>query len=592
LKELGAIMGSGGLIVMDEDTCMVDIARYFMEFIQDESCGKCTPCREGTRVMLDILTRICEGKGTMEDLDTLEELSYRIQDTALCGLGQTAPNPILSTLRYFKHEYIEHIRDKKCRAGVCAELVYAPCTNSCPASVNVPAYLAYTKEGQYERAMAAHLRTNPFPAVCGRVCPAFCESRCRRKDIDDAVNIRAVKRFMADQVDNYLNCYPEKYSKNGKKVAIIGGGPSGLTNAYFLTMLGYETTVFEAQPKAGGMLTYAIPSYRLPKSIVEKEIKALQDYGVKIETNTKIGEDITLDQLRKEGYQAFYISAGAWDSIMPEMDNLDDPRIFSGLEFLSRYNNKEKLDIGKEVVVVGGGNSAIDAARTAKRLGANVTLVYRRTREEMPADESEVNEAEREGITISLLQNIKSVKSENGYLEVELVNMKLGDYDSSGRRRPVENPGSNFTRKIDSLILSIGQTPALSGLFNDGEMSLNRNQTIPTEKGITKIKDVFAGGDVALGPATVVEAIGEAQDAAEAIDFYLTGKKRVYPWRIKDPIYVDFDPEADPVDYARSHDHLIPVQERGVNDEVEKTWSKEIACRESSRCLRCEYRED
>ncbi len=592
LKELGAIMGSGGLIVMDEDTCMVDIARYFMEFIQDESCGKCTPCREGTRVMLDILTRICEGKGTMEDLDTLEELSYRIQDTALCGLGQTAPNPILSTLRYFKHEYIEHIRDKKCRAGVCAELVYAPCTNSCPASVNVPAYLAYTKEGQYERAMAAHLRTNPFPAVCGRVCPAFCESRCRRKDIDDAVNIRAVKRFMADQVDNYLNCYPEKYSKNGKKVAIIGGGPSGLTNAYFLTMLGYETTVFEAQPKAGGMLTYAIPSYRLPKSIVEKEIKALQDYGVKIETNTKIGEDITLDQLRKEGYQAFYISAGAWDSIMPEMDNLDDPRIFSGLEFLSRYNNKEKLDIGKEVVVVGGGNSAIDAARTAKRLGANVTLVYRRTREEMPADESEVNEAEREGITISLLQNIKSVKSENVYLEVELVNMKLGDYDSSGRRRPVENPGSNFTRKIDSLILSIGQTPALSGLFNDGEMSLNRNQTIPTEKGITKIKDVFAGGDVALGPATVVEAIGEAQDAAEAIDFYLTGKKRVYPWRIKDPIYVDFDPEADPVDYARSHDHLIPVQERGVNDEVEKTWSKEIACRESSRCLRCEYRED
>ncbi|HOF03439.1 MAG TPA: NADH-quinone oxidoreductase subunit NuoF, partial [Atribacterota bacterium] len=177
LKALGAIMGSGGLIVMDEDTCMVDIARYFMEFIQDESCGKCTPCREGTRVMLEILTRICEGKGKMEDLDTLEELSHRIGDTALCGLGQTAPNPVLSTLKYFRHEYIEHIRDKKCRAGVCAELVYAPCTNSCPASVNAPAYIAYTKEGQYERAMQAHLRTNPFPAVCGRVCPAFCESR-------------------------------------------------------------------------------------------------------------------------------------------------------------------------------------------------------------------------------------------------------------------------------------------------------------------------------------------------------------------------------------------------------------------------------
>lgn len=592
LKALGAIMGSGGLIVMDEDTCMVDIARYFMEFIQDESCGKCTPCREGTRVMLEILTRICEGKGKMEDLDTLEELSHRIGDTALCGLGQTAPNPVLSTLKYFRHEYIEHIRDKKCRAGVCAELVYAPCTNSCPASVNAPAYIAYTKEGQYERAMQAHLRTNPFPAVCGRVCPAFCESRCRRKDIDSAVNIRAVKRFMADQDINYLDCYPDKHVKNGKRVAIIGGGPSGLSNAYFLTMLGYETTVFEAQPKAGGMLTYAIPSYRLPKNIVEKEIQALVDYGVKIQTNTRIGKDVTLDQLRDEGYQAFYISAGAWDSIMPEMDNLDDHRIYSGLEFLSKFNREEPLDIGKEVIVVGGGNSAIDAARTAKRLGANVTIVYRRTREEMPADEAEINEAEREGIKISLLQNIKSVKPHKDFLEVELINMRLGDYDTSGRRRPVEIKDSNFTKNIDCLILSIGQKPAITDLLGNEEIQLNRDQTIPTEKGKTRIKDVFAGGDVALGPATVVEAIGEAQDAAEAIDFYLTGKKRAYPWRIKDPIYVDFDPEADPVDYQRSHEFLLPVQERGICNEVEKTWDKETTCREGSRCLRCEYRED
>ena len=592
LKELGAIMGSGGLIVMDEDTCMVDIARYFMEFIQDESCGKCTPCREGTRVMLEILTRICEGKGKMEDLDTLEELAYRISDTALCGLGQTASNPILSTLRYFRHEYIEHIRDKKCRAGVCAELVYAPCSNSCPAAVNVPAYLAYTKVGQYDKAMQAHLRTNPFPAVCGRICPAFCESRCRRIDIDDAINIRAVKRFMADQIDNYLDCFPDKKSKNGEKVAIIGAGPSGLSNAYFLTMLGYETTVFEAQPKAGGMLTYAIPSYRLPKAIVEKEINALVDYGVQIKTNTNVGEDITLEQLRKDGYKAFYVSAGAWDCIMPDMDNLDDPRIFSGLDFLSRFNKEEELEIGKEVLVIGGGNSAIDAARTAKRLGADVTIVYRRTREEMPADEAEINEAEKEGIKISLLQNIKSVKSKKDGLEVELINMRLGDYDSSGRRRPVEIKDSTFFKKIDCLILSIGQKPAVADLFKNEDVELNRNQTIPTQKGITKVKDIFAGGDVALGPATVVEAIGEAQDAAEAIDFYLTGKKKNYPWKIKDPVNVDFDPEADPVDYARSQFHLIPVEERGIHTEVEKTWSKDITCRESERCLRCEYRED
>jgi len=240
LKELGAIMGSGGLIVMDEDTCMVDLARYFMEFIQEESCGKCTPCREGTRIMLEILTRICQGKGKMEDLDTLEELSYQIKDTALCGLGQTAPNPILSTLRYFRDEYIEHIRDKKCRAGVCAELVYAPCSNACPASVNVPAYLAYTKEGNFKKALEIHLKNNPFPAVCGRVCPHACEAKCRRNDLDSAVNIRSVKRFMADSVDDYLECFPEKQPSKGIKVAVIGAGPSGLSNAYFLTMLGYE----------------------------------------------------------------------------------------------------------------------------------------------------------------------------------------------------------------------------------------------------------------------------------------------------------------------------------------------------------------
>ena len=592
LKELGAIMGSGGLIVMDEDTCMVDIARYFMEFIQDESCGKCTPCREGTRVMLEILTRICEGKGKMEDLDTLEELSYNIKDTALCGLGQTAPNPVLSTLKYFRHEYIEHIRDKKCRAGVCAELVYAPCSNSCPASVNVPAYLAYTKEGQYDKAMQAHLRTNPFPAVCGRVCPAFCESRCRRKDIDDAINIRAVKRFMADQDVNYLDCFPEKKNNNGKKVAVIGAGPSGLSNAYFLTMLGYETTVFEAQPKAGGMLTYAIPSYRLPKDIVEKEIKALVNYGVQIKTNARVGEDITLEELRNEGYKAFYISTGSWDCVMAGMDDTGDPRIFSGLDFLSKFNKKEKLEIGKEVLVIGGGNSAIDAARTAKRLGANVTIAYRRTREEMPADEAEIIEAEREGIKISLLQNIKGVTPKEECLEVELVNMRLGEYDSSGRRRPIEIKGSTFIKKVDSLILAIGQKPKISDLLKGEKIELNRNSTIPTEKGITKVKDIFAGGDVVLGAATVVEAIGEAQNAAEAIDSYLTGKKKIYPWKIKDPVNVDFDPEADPVDDKRSQLQLLPVKERGVHNEVEKTWSKDIACRESERCLRCEYRED
>jgi len=597
LKELGAIMGSGGLIVMDEDTCMVDLARYFMEFIQEESCGKCTPCREGTRIMLEILTRICEGKGKMEDLDTLEELSYQIKDTALCGLGQTAPNPVLSTLRYFRDEYIEHIRDKKCRAGVCAELVYAPCSNACPASVNVPAYLAYTKEGQIKKALQVHLKNNPFPAVCGRVCPHKCEAKCRRNDLDAAVNIRSVKRFMADAIEDYLECFPEKQPFKGIKVAVIGSGPSGLSNAYFLTMLGYDVTVFESKAKAGGMLTYAIPPYRLPKDIVEKEIQALSQYGIKIKTNTKVGKDISIDELRKQGFKAFYIAIGAGESVMPPLEGIDEnDRVISGLDFLYKINNNQKISVGQDVVVIGGGNTAIDAARTAKRMGATkVTIVYRRTREEMPAEIEEIKEAEKEGIKIQFLQNIKAVKlNDHNKLAAEFVKMRLGEFDKSGRRRPVEIETSLFTKEIDLLILAVGQKPSLNGLFNKDLVKVNRDGTIycHSHKGETMIKDIFAGGDVVTGPSTVVEAIGQAQKAAEAMDRYLTGGLEEYPWNIKDPIEVAFDPEEEPVSYNRAENILIPVEERDGYTEVEKTWDKTTACKEAERCLRCEYKKE
>ncbi len=595
LQELGAIMGSGGLIVMDEDTCMVDLARYFMEFIQEESCGNCTPCRQGTRIMLNILERICQGKGKMEDLDILEELSEQIKQTSLCGLGQTAPNPIIATLRYFREEYIEHIRDKKCRAGVCAELVYSPCSNECPASVNVPAYLAYTKEGNFAQALKTHLKNNPFPAVCGRVCPHQCEAKCRRIDIDSAVSIRSVKRFMADSIDDYLKCFPEKQDSNGIKIAVIGAGPSGLSNAYFLTMLGYEVTVFESETKAGGMLTYAIPSYRLPKNIVEKEIQALSQYGVKIKTNTKIGKDISIDELRKQGFKAFYIAAGTGYSIMPVIEGIDNEKVMGGLDFLYKVNNGEKVSVGKEVVVIGGGNTAIDAARTAKRLGAEVTIVYRRTKEEMPAELEEIKEAENEGIKMQLLQNIKSIKSNsNSKLAVEFVNMRLSEFDKSGRRRPVEIETSLFVREIDLLILAIGQKPSLGSIFDKETVKLNRNGTIfcHSHKGETISEDIFAGGDVVTGPSTVVEAIGQAQRAAEAIDKYLTDGREEYPWNVMDSIEVKFDPEEEPVDYKRAENIFVPVEKRDSCTEVEKTWDKITACGESDRCLRCEFKKE
>ena len=251
LSELGAIMGSGGLIVMDEDSCMVDVARFFLEFVQEESCGKCVPCRVGTKRMLEILNRICEGRGEEADVERLIELGEMIKDTSLCGLGQTAPNPVLSTIRHFGHEYVEHIRDKHCRAGVCPALVYAPCSSACPANVDIPGYVSLVAEKRYAEALRLHRERNPFAAVCSRVCFHTCEDKCRRSTLDAPVSIRGIKRFMADQeVTIQLPEVRENAQNAKRKIAIVGAGPAGLSCAYFLARLGYRPTVFEARAAA------------------------------------------------------------------------------------------------------------------------------------------------------------------------------------------------------------------------------------------------------------------------------------------------------------------------------------------------------
>ena len=295
LAELGAIMGSGGLIVMDEETCMVDLARYFLDFVQDESCGKCVPGRVGTKRMLEILERICAGQGEMEDLDRLVDLGNQIKDTALCGLGQTAPNPVLSTIRHFRDEYIAHIRDKHCPAGVCPNLVRSPCQNACPAGVNVPGFVSLIAEQRYKEALLLHRQRNPFAAVCASVCFHPCESRCRRRDLDSAVAIRGVKRFMVEQEDKPAPAEIRKNDTNAKrKIAIIGGGPAGLSCAYFLARLGYRPEVFEAGQKAGGMLIQTIPGYRLSRNALAREIRMIQNMNPHILNHADLsGQSIT-----------------------------------------------------------------------------------------------------------------------------------------------------------------------------------------------------------------------------------------------------------------------------------------------------------
>jgi NADH-quinone oxidoreductase subunit F len=408
LKEAGAIMGSGGVIVMDETTCMVDLARFFVNFTQAESCGKCVPCRIGTKRMLEILERITRGEGEMEDLDRLEKLAHTIKKTSLCGLGQTAPNPVLSTLKYFRHEYIQHIVEKKCVACQCEALVKAPCSHTCPAGVDTSTYVALIANGQFQDAMAVHLERNPFPSVCGRVCHHPCEAMCKRAELDEGVSVAAIKRFMGDTIESSEVLRPAPLSAT-QRVAVVGAGPAGLSCAYQLALAGYPVTVFEALPVAGGMLTVGLPAFRMPKDVVAREVKAIAGLGVDIRCNQRLGTDFTLDSLFADGYEAVFLGLGTQVSNRLGVENDEAAGVVQGMDFLSAVNLGQDAPVGRRVAVVGGGSVAMDAARSMLRLQEmqgitrDVTLVYRRSRTEMPAFEWEIIEGDEEGLQYEYL---------------------------------------------------------------------------------------------------------------------------------------------------------------------------------------------
>jgi len=597
LVELGAIMGSGGLIVVDDDACMVDVARFFLEFVQEESCGKCVPCRVGSKRMLEILERICRGEGKPEDIKQLIELGEGIKDASLCGLGYTSANPVRSTLRYFPHEYEQHVRDKHCEAGVCPELVRAPCQSACPAGVDVPGFVALTAEQRYAEALRLHRERNPFAAVCARVCFHTCEDKCRRATLDAAVSIRGVKRFMVDQ--EVIIQVPEvrhNEQNAARKIAIIGAGPAGLSCAYFLARLGYRPIVFESEPRPGGMLVQTIPAYRLPRETLAREIRMIEQLGVTIETNKKLGQDFTLQELRDKKYDAIFIGIGAPESFGLGIMGEDAAGVVMALPFLREYNIRGSVPVGKKVVVVGGGNAAIDAARTALRLGAEtVTVLYRRSQEEMPAYAEEVREAIYEGIKLMPLTHpVEILKSSDGKVSgVKCMTMKLGDYDRSGRRSQTSDGANQFILEADQVIGAIGQTLQPGRLFEikDAELKMTPNKFIYADPvtGQTSVPGIFAGGDAATGPWSVVAAIGAGERAAVGIDQLLTGEDHAF-WREEKVVDTDFDPDVDPVPYPRESVRSIPVEKRKHNfDEVELSWNENVAQRQAKRCLRCDY---
>jgi NADH-quinone oxidoreductase subunit F len=594
LKEAGSIMGSGGMIVMHEDTCMVDIARYFLDFLKDESCGKCTPCREGIKQMLAILTRIAEGRGEMADLQTLESLGHMVKQTSLCGLGQTAPNPVLSTLRYFRDEYVSHIVDKKCTAGVCTPLVRGRCTNACPAEVDVPSYVALVAQGRYAEALEVHRRRNPFVLACGRVCPAFCENKCRRSELNEPIAIRQIKRFMADhELDKPWT--PKRLEEpKEEKVAIIGSGPAGLTAALRLAQKGYPVTVFEALPVAGGMMAVGIPDYRLSQDILKLEIESIERAGAEIKLNTALGRDFTLDDLfDRDGYKAVILAIGAHKSRELGIPGEEVEGVYHGTQFLCDIALGKAPDLqGKRVAVVGGGDTAIDSVRSAWRLGASeVHLVYRRSRADMPAHDDEVEAAKEEGIQFHFLTNPTRVLGNGRVTGVELVPQQLGKFDASGRRRPAPISGSEFTVDVDVLIPAIGQEPDLVCVEGESDIETQRGGAFVVNEALgTTREGIFAAGDAVLGPSTVIQAVAQGNEVAAAVDHYLrTGCVEKVVYR---PAYEVVEQCFDMEEYYRAVRPRVvecTIEERCGNfNEVECTLDEMTIQEECKRCIRCD----
>ena len=430
--------------------------------------------------------------------------------------------------------------------------------------MDVPGFVSLISEKRYAEALALHRERNPFASVCARVCFHTCEDKCRRSNLDEAVAIRALKRFMAEQeVTVQLPDVRDSEENAKRKVAIIGAGPAGLSCAYFLARLGYQPKVFEAEPRPGGMLVQAIPAYRLPREELAREIRMIERLGVDIETNSRLGKDFTLKSLRDDGYEAIFLGVGAPVGTQLGIPGDDAIGVDDALHFLREYNIRGSAPVGKKVVVVGGGNAAIDAARTAKRLGAeSVTILYRRTRAEMPAYKEEVDEAEHEGVKlVTLVAPMEIVVKDDRVSGIKCRTMILGEFDRSGRRKPVSGQ-DEFIVPADQVIAGIGQALDPKQIFDTSDLKLNKSGFIAADpvSGQTSVPWLFAGGDAVMGPWSVVGAIAAGEKAAVGIDKMFTGEEHAF-WRKEKEVDTEFDPDADPRAVPASEDAIDPGQQ-------------------------------
>ena len=562
--------------------CAVDITRAFLELCHAQTCGKCVPCRVGLLQLKHLITDVLNGKATMETLDLMQKTARSIMETADCAIGYEAAHMVYKSLIGCRDDYEQHIRVGRC---TCTYNQPVPCVALCPAHVDVPGYIALVAAGRYQDAIRLIRKDNPFPTTCGFICENPCEARCRRNMVDDAINIRGLKRMAADHagVVDPPACAPS----TGKRVAVVGGGPGGMSAAYYLQLMGHQVTVYEVLPELGGMLRYGIPNYRLPKSRLDDDIETILKTGVEVRCGVRVGKDVTIQQLRSE-YDAVLISIGASSDKKLGLEHEDAPGVLSAVQFLQMVGRGQPMDLtGQEVAIVGGGNVSMDAVRTAVRLGAKkVSIVYRRRSADMTALPAEIEGAVAEGVELrTLLAPSRLELDEEGKIAALWATPQMISKIKDGRASVTPTGEEDVRIPCTTLIVAIGQSIETEH-FQDAGVPVERGK-IMAEKfgGFANIPGVFAGGDCATGPATVIKAIAAAKVVAANIDEYLG-----YNHKITCDVEI---PAPDLSD--RSPCGRVDLTERESGERihdfeaVENCMSKKEACQEAARCLRCDH---
>lgn len=571
------------IIASPPGLCPVDMASAFLKLCHAQSCGKCVPCRVGLGQLGQLVDKILDGEGTMESLELIEKTARVIKNSADCAIGYEAANMVLKGVLGFREDYIEHIQQNRCLFNIHQPV---PCVALCPADVDIPGYVALVAEERYADAVRLIRKDNPFPGACAMVCEHPCEARCRRNMVDDSVNIRALKRYAVDQAG--VVPAPPCQPATGKKVAVIGGGPGGLSAAYYLALMGHQVEVFEKRTKLGGMLRYGIPSYRLPRERLQEDIDAIRSTGIRVHTEVEIGKDVTFSQLN-DNFDCVYISIGAHTDKKIGIEGEDKRGVISAVEMLRGIGDGTLPDFNKKrVVVVGGGNVAMDCTRSAKRLGAaSVTCVYRRRKADMTAMPEEVEGAISEGCEILYLNAPLRIAGDDddNVTALWVQPQIIGEMDSSGRPKPVKADAPEMRIPCDIIIVAIGQGIETQAFEEFG---------VPIKRGVIDAMDssdfknmdgVFAGGDCVTGPATVIRAIAAGKVAAANIDEYL-GYQHTITVDVDIPVArLEVKPPCGRVNTLERN-----AMERNADfNLIECGFTHEEAMQESRRCLRCDH---